>query len=140
LIVSDTNLIVYLLVDGPFRREARAVYEKDSDWVAPPLWRSEFRNVLVKSLRHGLSSLPDVLDLMEEADDLMSGRELESTTSRILRLAADSGCAAYDCEFVALAQDLSVPMVTADRALFEKFKPLVVSMKSFCSRDCIPVG
>ena len=70
---------------------------------------------------------------MEEADDLMSGRELESTTSRILRLAADSGCAAYDCEFVALAQDLSVPMVTADRALFEKFKPLVVSMKSFCS-------
>jgi predicted nucleic acid-binding protein len=133
LIVSDTNLIACLLVDGPFKREAQAVYEKDPDWVAPPLWRSEFRHVLIQSLRHGLSTLPDVLELMELAGDLMGGREIESNSTRILRLAADSGCSAYDCEFVALAQDLGISMVSSDRALIAKFKPTVVSLKSFCS-------
>ncbi len=133
LIVADTNLIAYLLVDGPFRRDARAVYEKDPYWVAPPLWRFEFRNVLVQSLRHNLLPMIGAIELMEEAIDLMKNRELESTTARILNLAVQLGCAAYDCEFVALAHDLGVPMVTSDRSLIEKFKPTVVSMRTFCS-------
>ena len=71
--------------------------------------------------------------MMEHAEQLMGGKDRDSASYRILRLAADSGCSAYDCEFVALAQDLGVPLVTADRALIEKFKPTVVSMKTFCS-------
>jgi len=39
----------------------------------------------------------------------------------------------YDCEFVALAQDLGVPLVTSDQALIAKFKPAVVSMRTFSS-------
>jgi len=133
VIVADTNLIAYLLVGGLFTKEARAVYEKDSDWVAPSFWRSEFRNVLVLSLRRGVMSFTEALEVMEDADVLMEGKDRDSASYRILRLAADSGCAAYDCEFVALAQDLGVTMVSADRALIEKFKPTVVSMKTFCS-------
>jgi predicted nucleic acid-binding protein len=133
VIVADTNLIAYLLVDGPFTKEARAVYEKDNDWVAPSFWRSEFRNVLVLSLRRSVMTFTEALEVMEDADLLMEGKDRDSASSRILRLAADSGCSAYDCEFVALAQDLGVPLVTSDRALIEKFKPAVVSMKIFCS-------
>jgi len=36
-------------------------------------------------------------------------------------LAASSGCSAYDCEFVAAAQQLDAPLVTADRALRKGF-------------------
>ncbi len=133
MIVADTNLIAYPLVDGPFTKEAQAVYDKDPDWVAPSFWRSEFRNVLVLSLRRGVMSFTEALEVMEDADLLMGGKDRDSASYRILRLAADSGCAAYDCEFVALAQDLGVPLVTSDRALIEKFKPAVVSMKTFCS-------
>ena len=133
MIIADTNLIAYLLVDGPFTEEARAVYEKDPDWVAPSFWWSEFRNVLVLSLRRGVMSFTDALEIVEDADQLMGGKDRDSASFRILRLAADSGCSAYDCEFVALAQDLGVTMVTADRALIEKFEPTVVSMKTFCS-------
>jgi predicted nucleic acid-binding protein len=78
-------------------------------------------------------SFTDALEIMEDADQLMGGKDRDSASFRILRLAADSGCSAYDCEFVALAQDLGVTMVTSDRALIEKFKPTVVSMKAFCS-------
>jgi len=69
---------------------------------------------------------------MDRAERLMKGQGYQMDSSRILRLAADSGCSAYDCEFVALAQVLGVTMVTADRALIEKFRPDVVSMKAFC--------
>ena len=133
MIVADTNLIAYLLVKGIRTREAEAVYEKDSEWAAPLLWRSEFRNVLVSSLHQELLSLEDAFDLMERAEQLMGGREHQMASSRILKLASETGCSAYDCEFVALAQDLGVPMVTSDRALVAKFKPVVVSMRAFCA-------
>jgi predicted nucleic acid-binding protein len=133
LIVADTNLIAYFLIQGGFTPEARAVYQKDPEWVAPPLWRSEFRNVLILSLRHALLTFDDILSLMDRADRLMKGQGYQMDSSRILRLAADSGCSAYDCEFVALAQDLGVPLVTSDATLIAKFKPTVVSMRAFCS-------
>ncbi len=133
MIVADTNLIAYLLVKGPHTREAEAVFRRDAEWVAPLLWRSEFRNLLATSLRQARLSLEDAIDLMGEAEQLMSGREHQTASSRILRLAADSGCSAYDCEFVALALDLGVPLVTSDSALILKFKPTAVSMRAFQS-------
>ena len=133
MIVADTNLIAYLLIDGPFTSEARAVYEKDQDWVAPSFWRSEFRNVLVLSLRRGITGFTGALEVMEDADLLMAGKDRDSPSAHILRLAADSGCAAYDCEFVALAQELGVPLVTSDRALITKFTSTAISMQAFCS-------
>ena len=133
MIVADTNLIAYFLIQGGFTPEARAVYQEDPEWVAPPLWRSEFRNVLILSLRHALLSFDDILSLMDRAERLMKGQGYQVDSSRILRLAADSGCSAYDCEFVALAQDLGVPLVTSDSTLIAKFNPTVVSMRAFCS-------
>lgn len=95
------------------------------------LWKSEFRNVLILSMRRNLLNLTEAFDLMEEAEHLMTGREHETPSSRILRLAADSGCSSYDCEFVALAQDLGVPLVTSDSKLLAKFKSTAVSMRAF---------
>ena len=133
MIVADTNLIAYLLIRGQNTAEAEAVFRKDSQWVAPRFWRSEFRNVLVLSLRHKLIEMEDALEAMEQAERLIGGQEFEVESSRVLRLAATSGCSAYDCEFVALAQNLGVPLVTSDRELIAKFKPGVVSMRAFCS-------
>jgi predicted nucleic acid-binding protein len=48
-----------------------------------------------------------------------------------LQLAAESGCSAYDCEFVALARDLEVPLVTADRQLLAAFPSTAVSPEAF---------
>ena len=133
MIVADTNLIAYFLIKSGFTPDAHAVYQKDPDWIAPALWRSELRNVLIQSLRHGSLSLDEVLSIMSRAEGLMKDSSYLMDSSRVLRLAAGSGCTAYDCEFVALALDLGVPLVTEDRRLIEKFKPAVVSMKTFCS-------
>jgi predicted nucleic acid-binding protein len=112
---------------------SEAICCKDPDWIAPALWRSEFRNVLIQSLRHGFLSLDEILNIMNRAEGLMKDNGYQMDSSRILRLAAVSGCAACDCEFVELALDSGVPLVTSDRALIEKFKPDAVSMTAFCS-------
>jgi len=133
VIIADTNLIAYLLIRGQNTLAAEAVFRKDPQWGAPRLWRSEFRNVLVLSLRRKLIGIDEAFEAMEQAERLIGGQEFELESSRVLRLAATSGCSAYDCEFVALAQNLGVPLVTSDRELIAKFKPAVVSMAAFCS-------
>jgi hypothetical protein len=54
VIDADTNLVAYLLIDGDATPQARAAWQKDPDWILPPLWRSEFLNVLATSVRHGV--------------------------------------------------------------------------------------
>ena len=121
MIVADTNVIAYLLIPSPFTVMAEQVYAQNPEWVAPTLWRSEFRNVLSLYMRRSLLSLDQAVALQEEAEDLLQGREFEVISADVLSLARDSGCSAYDSEFVALARFLGVPLVTADRRLARAF-------------------
>lgn len=109
MIVVDTNLIGYLYVESPHAQQAEQVLGKDADWVAPLLWRSEFRNVLALYLRKQWLSLSESQRIMDEALQLMDDREYEVDSHQVLRLVAESTCSAYDCEFVALAQELGSP-------------------------------
>lgn len=67
MIVVDTNAIVYLLIAGEHTRTATEVLRKDGDWVAPVLWRSEFRSVLAMHIRKGYLNLRDAIEIMEAA-------------------------------------------------------------------------
>jgi len=51
----------------------------------------------------------------------------------VLGLAAQSGCTAYDCEFVALAADLGTRLVTADRRVLAAFPDIAVAPRAFAN-------
>jgi predicted nucleic acid-binding protein len=127
VIVVDSNIIVYLHLAGPRLEQARQLLREDAHWAAPLLWRSEFRNVLALYVRKGLLTLAAAQEIMDEALRLMAGREYEVASSQVLRLAASSSCSAYDCEFVALAQDLGVALVTVDQQVLDQFPEIAVS-------------
>jgi predicted nucleic acid-binding protein len=131
LIVVDTNAIAYLLLGGTGTAAARSVYLRDPLWHSPLLWRSEFRGVLAAYLRQRTLSLDDALAVQRKAEELLAGREHMVPSDRVLRLVASCGCSAYDCEFVALAQQLAVPLVTWDRAVLKGFPAIAVSPSRF---------
>ena len=128
MIVVDTNVVAYLLLPGPQTAAAEALLEGHPIWAAPPLWRSEWRNVLCGYLRRGSLSLEQVIALQEQAETLVIGHEEPVESEGVLRLAASSGCSAYDCEFVAASQQLDAPLVTADLALLKAFPALTRSL------------
>jgi len=121
LIVVDTNVLAYLLLPGPKTSLAEALLLDHPQWAAPPLWRSEWRNVLATYLRRDLLNLPAALALMEKAEAILSAHEQSVSSEQVLALASSSRCSAYDCEFVAAAQQLGVPLVTEDQKILSAF-------------------
>lgn len=134
MIVADVNLVAYLLLGGPERTLAQRVLQRDPVWAAPLLWRSEFRNVLATFMRQRDLSVSDAWRAHELADQLLSGQEFAVPGERVLALVASSTCSAYDCEYVALAEALAVPLVTADRQLLRAFADRAISPKDFVGR------
>ena len=131
MIVVDTNVIAYFLLPGEHTEQAERVFHRDPVWAAPLLWRSEFRNVLAVYMRQGRLSLDQALQLMDNAEILMRDREYEVSSVRILSLVAGTRCSAYDGEFVALAQDLGLSLVTSDARLLAEFPATAIAMDMF---------
>ena len=134
MIAVDTNVLAYLFLTSEHSTQAEEALRKDPEWSAPLLWRSEFRNVLAPYVRRELLSLHEARAIMDAATDLMRGREYQAVSHRVLSLAAASTCSAYDCEFVALAQDMGVPLVTSDRKILHQFPEVAVPLDEFVSQ------
>jgi predicted nucleic acid-binding protein len=134
VIVADTNIISYFYLTAEYSSLAEQLYAYDPDWAVPLLWRSEFRNVLSLYVRKKIFLLPDAVEIFEAAELLLRNREYEINGVQVLRLAQKSGCSAYDCEFVSLAQDLHVPLVTMDKGLLAAFPESAVSLPAFLEK------
>jgi predicted nucleic acid-binding protein len=130
MIVADTNLIVYLFITGDQTILAQKVLYKDPHWIVPPLWQSEFRNVLAAYIRRGMT-LMKAKQVMYDALQTLENRQIIPSYEKIFDLLAESDCTAYDCEFVALARQLSIHLVTADKQLLKQFPDCAVSLEDF---------
>jgi predicted nucleic acid-binding protein len=130
MIVADTNLIVYLFITGDQTELAQKVLDKDPYWIVPPLWRSEFRNVLASYIRRGMT-LVQAKQVMQNAMQTLEKRQVVPSEDEIFDLIANSNCTAYDCEFVALARQLNIHLVTADKQLLREFSDCTISLEEF---------
>jgi predicted nucleic acid-binding protein len=133
MIIVDTNVIASMWVPNNMDEWGYKVLKKDDEWIAPLLWRSEFRNVLSLYLRKGILELPIVLQMIEEAEQMMNGNEFEVNSTQVMSFVSVSSCSAYDFEFVVLADDLNVPLVTFDDKIITEFPNLAVSPRQFVS-------
>ncbi len=119
MIVVDTNVMVYLLT-GTGRGEAAAsLLAADPEWAAPPILLSELRNVVVGFFRRGQLQEEDALAICEEAESVLGNRVASVPASPVLEAAIQGKMSAYDAEFVVLARQLGVPLITADQAILD---------------------
>lgn len=61
MIVVDTNMVSYFYLNSGNFTLAEQVFEKDSVWSVPLLWRSEFRSVQTLYLRENILPLSEVV-------------------------------------------------------------------------------
>ena len=127
MIVVDSNILAYLYLPSEHTAKAEALFKNDPEWVAPILWRSEFRNILAGYIRRGRLTLEQAIALQQEAEGLLSGDEFEVDSSGVLELVSNSDCTAYDCEFICLAIKLDTKLVTADKKLIRAFPEHTIS-------------
>jgi predicted nucleic acid-binding protein len=134
MIVVDTNILAYFYLPGIYTTAAEELYEHDPEWVAPILWRSEFRNLLTGYLRRQDISFDEAVALQAEAEFLLGGNEFEVESKSVFQLVNNSNCSAYDCEFIALAIKLNTKVITMDKKVLQDFPDSAINLIDYNSQ------
>ena len=131
MIVADANLVACLVLQEAEHELAASILRVDAGWSVPMLWRSEMLNILAGLMRSSGIARKTAAGLYNAAADLVTANEYVVNPERVLSCVAKSRCTAYDCEYVALAEALDVPLVTFDRLVLKEFPRRAVSPKQF---------
>ena len=129
-VVVDTNVIAYYWLPGVHTENAVALRRRTDDWFVPRLWRSEFRNVLARYLRAGIIGIDQARALIRSAESELADCERDVDSTAVMDLVAASACSAYDCEFVAVARQTGIPLVTEDAGIVRAFPDVAMTMAS----------
>jgi predicted nucleic acid-binding protein len=128
MIVVDSNVLVYLYLPTERTALAEKLRVLEPHWVAPRLWRSEVRSALSLYIRQRLLTLEQALQIQTAAEHLLADAEFDVPSFEVLQLVSNSTCSAYDCEFVALAQQLGIKLVTADRKILREYPATAIAL------------
>jgi predicted nucleic acid-binding protein len=82
-------------------------------------------------LRNDILELSSVLQAMQEAEQLMEAHAYEVNSTHVLQLVGNSACSFYDSEFVALADDLNLQLVTFDKQICSEFSDIAIHPNDF---------
>ena len=126
MIVVDTNVIAYLLIEGEFTESVTKLRNKEPVWIAPRLWLDEFLNILAISERHSIMSAGVADSTLALACELMEGQSYDLPAQRILATARRTSCTAYDSQYVCLAEDLGLKLYTYDSRILANCPDLAI--------------
>lgn len=134
MIVVDSNIVCYYALPGVRTAVVDRLRARDPHWCVPPIWRSEFRNVVLGQIRRGAMDLGAAQELVALTEAMLRESEFAVDSSAVLARAAESGCTAYDCEYVVLAEDLGVPLVTSDKQVLAAFPDRAVAPEQYAEQ------
>jgi predicted nucleic acid-binding protein len=121
MLVVDASVAVKWFLDEPGDREARALVERSEALIAPELIVAEVLNAIWKRLLAGDADIrqgPRVAAVLPKV--LAQIRSLGPLAARALEIAAELRHPAYDCFYLALAEEQRAQLVTADRRLLSR--------------------
>jgi predicted nucleic acid-binding protein len=128
VLVIDTNILVYLLMQGDHTEKAQALFVGDADWRSEGFVLIEFSNVLMTYLRTGALNRQQAQRLLAEAERRMR-RLINVPHARALDVAGRLGLSAYDARFITAAQSLGTKLVTEDTKLRAAAPALTASLR-----------
>ncbi len=131
MIVVDNSVICgFVISSDAYHTDALACRDRDPEWHAPFLSRTEFRSVAAGYLRRG-----------EPVATLMAAGALATlsvvphhlTDAEVLSVLSASTLSAYDAEYVALAQRLRCKLVTTDSEVLRCYPGLAVRLAGYAA-------
>lgn len=127
MIVVDTNVVVKLVLPSAQSAVVTRLFESEPRWVGPRLVRSEILSVLAQQGEKQGLTVPECTDAFNVAVEAFDDASLEPEPARVLQLAAASGCSSYDCEYVAVAEELGCRLATYDKQVLRRFPSLAAT-------------
>jgi predicted nucleic acid-binding protein len=131
MIVVDSNVIAFYLIEGERTPETHALKQLDPEWILPSLWFVELQSILWQYVRFKGMPLSSALELLDSAIRIFSPNEQMPSPDVVLREAVNRSITVYDAQYVVLAMERGVPCVTEDAELLEKVPGIAVSIKGF---------
>ena len=127
MVVIDTNVLAYLLIEGDRTRDAQALYSRDADWKSEAFVLIEFSNILATYLRANSLTRSQAQALLVETEKRLTGL-VSLPHGRALRIADQFAVSAYDARFLGAAQTLKARLVTEDVRLRQAAPALTISL------------
>ena len=117
MLIVDTNVVAYLLIQGDQTAAAQKLHGRDPDWRSEAFLLVEFTNVLASSIAAKRMTLSMAANFLGRAVDLFDGKLGRVPHATVLAMAARHRVSAYDARFLALADQLGSRLVTEDARL-----------------------
>ena len=117
MILIDTNILAYLLIDGERTAVARELHRRDSDWRSEAFLMVEFSNVLLRYMTSRALPLPAALGFLRHAEQVLRGKLANVPHEAVLENAARFGITAYDARFLTVAETTGLKLTTEDAKL-----------------------
>jgi predicted nucleic acid-binding protein len=117
VLLIDSNILAYLLIDGVHTEGVRRLAQRDSAWQSESYILIEFTNVLTRYMAADILGLTEVQKLFSEADQIIGTSLHTASHLDALALAAEFKVSAYDARYLAVAQTLGQKLVTEDKKL-----------------------
>lgn len=128
MIVIDSNVLAYLVIENRQTVRARALLARDPDWRSDVFCLVELANVLATAMRVRQLDLSTAKAALAEAQSVIEAGLHSTSHANTVAIAAEFGISAYDARYVAVARDFGVPLVTEDARLRQAAPALTQSL------------
>jgi predicted nucleic acid-binding protein len=117
MLLVDTNVVAYLLIEGDHTKAAQKLHSRDPDWRSEAFLLVEFTNVLFSSIARKRMTLSMAEDFLAKAAALFDGKLGRIPHASVLAIATRHRVSAYDARFLSLADQLGSRLITDDARL-----------------------
>jgi predicted nucleic acid-binding protein len=118
VIVADASVVTFLFLEGELSGIVRELYTTDPEWVTPPILNHEMLNILA-AVGSAEGNVQGMEELWREARGVLGSRQQIPDPQRSLRLAIELGISGYQAQYLALADQLKLPLLTTDALLLD---------------------
>jgi len=120
--VIDASILAQTVIKEEYTELALKLIEKLESIYAPPLILYEIGNTLIILIHRKLITKEDALRKLRFLTAIPTLNIKEPTLDKVAEIAIELKTTFYDASYLALALEIGVPLITADRKLCEKGK------------------